>query len=120
MIPISSTTRIFVATGATDMRKSFDGLIALVQDVLEEDPLAGHLFLFRNRRGNRIKILWWDRTGFCIWYKHLQKNTFPFPRSSEGRAEIDARDLAMILEGLEFKTIQKRSVYRLRRESIAA
>lgn len=117
MIPITSTTRIYLATQPTDMRRSFDGLCALTIDVIRENPTSGHLFLFRSRRGEAVKILWWDRTGFAIWYKRLQKSTFRFPPATEGRLEIEARDLMMILEGLEHKDVKKRREFRLKSES---
>jgi len=113
VIPITSTTRIFLATQPTDMRRSFDGLCALTIDIIQESPTSGHLFLFRSRRGEAVKLLWWDRSGFVIWYKRLQKNTFRFPKATEGRLEIEARDLMMILEGLEYKDVTKRRDYRL-------
>lgn len=112
MIPITSTTRIYLATEPTDMRRSFDGLCALTIDIIQESPKSGHLFLFRSRRGEAVKILWWDRTGFAIWYKKLQKGTYRFPASKDGRLEIEARDLMMILEGLEHKEVKKRREYR--------
>jgi len=85
----------------------------LTIDIIQERPTSGHLFLFRSRRGEAVKLLWWDRSGFVIWYKRLQKNTFRFPKATEGRLEIDARDLMMILEGLEYKDVTKRRDYRL-------
>lgn len=93
------------------MRKSFDGLCALVEDVIRAQPMSGHLFLFRSRGGDRLKILWYDRTGYCIWYKRLQKGTFRFPPCADDRVEIDARDLMMILEGLDHRDVKKRPVY---------
>lgn len=113
MIPISSTTRIFLSTQPTDMRRSFDGLCALTVDVIQENPKSGHLFIFRSKRGEAVKILWWDRSGFAIWYKKLQKGTYRFPPAPEGRLEIEARDLMMILEGLEFKDVKRRKEFRL-------
>ena len=77
MLTLPPSTRIFVATKPTDMRKGFDSLAVLVRDFLGEDPLSGHLFVFRNRPGDRLKILWWDRDGLAIWYKRLEEGSFP-------------------------------------------
>ena len=71
MLSISRTTRVFLATAPTDMRKGFDGLFALVENVIREDPFSGHLFVFRNRRRDRLKVLWWDNDGLAIFYKRL-------------------------------------------------
>ena len=79
MLSLSSTTRVFLATEPTDMRKGFDGLFALVENVIREDPFSGHLFVFRNRRRNRLKVLWWDRDGLAIFYKRLESGSYQFP-----------------------------------------
>ncbi len=91
MIGLPPSTRVFLCLPPTDMRKSFDGLAALAVDVVRQEPLSGHLFVFRNRREDRIKVLYWDRTGFCLFYKRLEQGTFRFPAfakaSADGRAE---------------------------------
>jgi transposase len=102
------------------MRKSFDGLAALAVDVVRQEPLSGHLFVFRNRREDRIKVLYWDRTGFCLFYKRLEQGTFRFPRAmtttvADGSAagEIDAAELALILEGIDLNDAVRRKRYRV-------
>ena len=95
------------------MRKSFDGLSAMVREIICADPLSGHLFVFRNRRGDSLKILYWDRDGFAIWYKRLEKGTFKLPSGNCGDMTITHRDLAMLLEGVDFKTVRRRPRYSL-------
>lgn len=90
--------RVFLAAGYTDMRKSINGLSILVARHLEMDPLSGHLFVFCNRRRNMVKILYWDRNGFCLYFKRLEKQFFRWPKDE---CEIDHRQLAWLLEGLE-------------------
>lgn len=102
MLTLPPSTRVFVATRPTDMRKSFDSLAALVRDFLGDDPLSGHLFVFRNRPGDRLKILWWDRDGLAIWYKRLEEGTFRFPAvGEEARLEMSAADLQLVLQGID-------------------
>lgn len=112
MIGFPPAIRIHLATSPTDMRRGFDGLAALVQGYLGEDPLSGNLFVFRNRRGDRLKILWWDRTGYCTWYKRLEKGTFRFPEASATRVEVDAGTLSLILEGIDLQGIRRLPRYR--------
>ena len=85
MIPMPAGTRIWVTCGTTDMRKGFDSLASLVESSLALDPLSGHLFVFRSRRGDRIKVLWWDRDGYCLWYKRLEKGCFRLERLPGGK-----------------------------------
>ena len=101
MIP--STTRIFVCTQRQDMRRSFDALAAVVQQVLAEDPMSGAMFVFANRRANRLKVLWFDRNGYCILYKRLHRALFKLPEGSaeQQTLKIDARALGQILLGVE-------------------
>ena len=100
MLTLPPSVRVFVATGATDMRLGMDGLAALARSRLSLDPLSGHLILFRNRRGDRLKVLVWDRSGFWVLYKRLEKGTFSWPRSpSEGRAELRTSELMLLLSG---------------------
>jgi transposase len=108
MLSLPPSVRIFVATGATDLRKSFDGLSALAQSVLRQDPLSGHLFIFANRRRDRVKILHWDRSGFVLLYKRLEEGTFRVPE----RGEIEARELMMLLEGIDTEDVRERRWYR--------
>jgi transposase len=96
--------RIWVATAPVDMRRGFDRLAEQVRTVLGEDPLSGHLFVFRNRSGERAKILWWDGNGFVLYYKRLERGTFQFPSppSSTGKSvAIESRELMKLLAGLQ-------------------
>jgi transposase len=96
------SVRIYVALGATDLRRSVDGLSAMVREVLRLEPLSGHLFLFRNRRSDRLKILVWDRSGFWVMYKRLERGTFAWPAGGGGEAvELKASDLMLLLSGVE-------------------
>lgn len=94
-----------------DMRKSFAGLTALAQNVMHQDPLSGHLFVFVNRRGNYLKTLYWDRTGFCIWSKRLEQGNFISNWAKTKSREMDYTQLKMLLEGIE-KGRQKKRFYR--------
>jgi transposase len=84
MIPVPAGAQIWVACGATDMRRGFDGLAMMVQDVLERSPYCGHLFVFRGKRADRIKVLWWDGTGLCLYAKRLERGRFVWPLTQEG------------------------------------
>ena len=115
MMSLPGAVRIFACTQPTDMRKSFDGLLALVENILGEDPLSGHLFLFRNRRRDRLKILYWDRDGLAIWYKRLERGSFELPAAVVGesgqaapRIELRADELAMLLGGIELASVRRR------------
>lgn len=112
MLTISPAVRIYLATGATDMRRSIDGLSALVRDRFALDPLSGHLFLFRNRRGDRLKVLAWDRSGFWVLYKRLEQGTFAWPTES-GTAPVEMRsaDLLLLLSGVEITQTRRRRWY---------
>jgi transposase len=107
MLSLPPSTRVFVAAKPTDMRKSFDTLAALVRDFLGEDPLSGHLFVFRNRAGDRLKILWWDRDGLAIWYKRLEEGEFRFTSSGE----ISAADLQLVLQGIDPAKVKRAKRY---------
>jgi transposase len=119
MLTVSRTTRVFLAIEPTDMRKGFDGLFALVENVIQEDPFSGHLFVFRNRRRDRLKLLWWDRDGLAIFYKRLERGGFQFPtdasvgktnqkNGSTQRCEIRSDELAMLLEGIDLSSVKRR------------
>lgn len=121
MLSISRTTKVFLATGPTDMRKGFDGLFALVENVIQQDPFSGHLFVFRNRKRDRLKVLWWDRDGLAIFYKRLEKGAFQFPTDVSVRAkspkaeaadsqrcEIRADELVLLLEGIDLSSVKRR------------
>ena len=90
MIPVPSAARVYVAAGATDMRKGFDGLSALVQETLKKDPFRGHLFVFRGRRGDLVKVLWWDGQGFCLFAKRLNQGRFVWPLVKDGAITLRA------------------------------
>jgi len=111
----SPAVRIFVATAPTNMHLSFDRLAALARDVIHQDPLSGHLFVFQNRLGDRVKILVWDRSGFCLWYKRLEQGVFHFPRAHATHLEIDAADLMLLLDGIELIQATRRARFTLRR-----
>jgi transposase len=109
MILLSSAVRIFLCTRPTDMRKGFDGLTGLVQECFDQDPLTGHLFLFVNRRRDRIKILYFDRDGLALWYKRLEAGSFEIPRTSDRDGiELQATQLALILSGIDLKSARQR------------
>lgn len=111
MLSLPSSVRIFLCLQAAAMRRSFDGLARLVEAFLGADPLSGHLFVFRNRRGDRLKILYWDGDGLAIWYKRLEEGTFRFPSRNERSVRVSAAELAMILEGVELQGVKKRRRY---------
>ena len=111
MLSLPPSVRLFVARGVTDMRKSFDTLAALVIEVIDEDPQSGHLFLFVNRRRDRLKILWWDRSGYCLLAKRLENGQFRvFDRAdgSAGSFEMSASELGLILEGIDLRGARRR------------
>ena len=113
MIGFPASVRVYLSTAPTDMRRSFDGLFALVQQVFQRDPLEGHLYLFLNRRRDRVKILWWDRDGLALYYKRLEAGTYQLPVVAEGTpgAEIDATQLAMLLNGVDLRSAKRRKRY---------
>lgn len=110
MLSLPPSVRVFVCRAPTDMRKSFDGLCALVESVLKRDPFSGHLFVFANRSRDKVKILYWDRSGFFLLYKRLEEGTFWLPEKSE----IDSRELMMLLEGLHESEVRQRRRYQRR------
>ncbi len=127
MLSLPPSVRIFIYTGPTDMRRSFDGLLHMVETLIGEDPLSGHLFLFRNRRRDRIKILFWDNDGLCIWYKRLEVGSYELPSDRHmastnesdqdsnrvpARWEIRADELAMLLGGIDLTSVRRRKRYR--------
>ncbi len=110
---VPPNVRVYLCTLPTDMRKSFDGLQALVTQVFQQNPLDGHLFLFINRRGDRLKILWWDHDGLAIFYKRLEAGTFQLPTLSQevSGIEIDTAQLSMLLSGIDMRSAQRRKRY---------
>jgi len=103
--------RILLCTEPVDMRKSFDGLSALIANQLEENPLSGQLFVFINRRKTQMKILYFDRTGYCIWSKRLEQGQFKFRRSDTGKSSLDGATLKLLLEGIKVKKIRQYKRY---------
>ena len=101
---IPSGTRIWLAAGATDMRRGFDGLASLVQQRLGADAFSGHLFIFRGRRGDRVKLLWWDGDGMCLLAKRLERGRFVWPQAADGSVHLSAAQLSMLLEGIDWSS----------------
>ena len=108
MIPVPSNTRVWLAAGVTDMRKGFAGLSAQAEAVMRENPYSGHLFVFRGRRGDLLKIIWWDGQGACLFSKRLEKGRFVWPSPASGKVHVTAAQLAMLLEGIDWR-MPKRS-----------
>jgi len=112
MLTLPPSVRIFVCLEATDRRKGFDGLVAVTREMLREDPFSGHVFVFFNRRRDRVKTLLWDRSGLCVWYKRIEKGRFHLAALDAHRrgrhAEIEAAELALILEGIDLKGAKRR------------
>jgi len=102
----STGVKVYLGLGKTDMRKSIDSLSVLVSSYLEQNPFSGHLFAFCNGRRTILKILYWDRNGFCLWHKRLEKNRFRWPESEEQLRELSARELGWLLEGLDIEQAQ--------------
>ena len=114
MLTLGPRTRVFVALGATDMRKSFDTLAQEVRAALDEDPLGGSLFAFSNRRRTRIKVLWFDRGGFWLLARRLERGTFAWPKTSSvdaRRVELRASELAALLDGIDLSGARRRAWY---------
>ena len=117
MLSLSPSVRIFVSTKPVDMRRSFDGLFALVESTIKQDPYSGALFLFKSRRGNVLKALWWDFDGWAIFAKRLEVGTFRFPdvRFVDGNyepVEIERAELLMLLEGIDTDSVKRLKRYR--------
>ena len=103
MIPVSSNTKVWLAAGVTDMRRGFNTLAAQTERVLAEDPYSGHLFVFRGRRGDLLKIIWWDTQGACLFMKRLERGRFVWPAAKDGKVSVTAAQLAMLLEGIDWR-----------------
>ena len=109
MLSLGGSHRVFLCCAPIDFRKAHDGLTAVIRDQFKDDPFSGDVFAFFNRARDRIKLMVWDRNGFWLLYKRLEKGTFPFAVKGEGRVEIEQGELAMILEGIEWKKAKKSS-----------
>jgi transposase len=113
VLTLPPSTRVFVATAPADMRRSFDGLLALVREFVgDDDPLAGHLFVFRSKRGDRLKVLWWDRDGLALFYKRLEVGSYTFPAAGGARLEMTTADLQLVLQGIDPHTVPRTKRYR--------
>jgi transposase len=114
MIHLPASVRVYLCLSPCDMRRSFDGLHALVRDHLQLDPFAGHLYLFANKRKDRLKLLYWDRDGFAIWAKRLEAGSYAIPCGEPGsrRIEITSEELSALLSGIDLSTVTRRKRYR--------
>jgi len=104
MISLPSGVKVFIATAAMDMRKSFDGMAYLVDKELKKDVYSGQIFVFCNKRGDKIKIFYWDRNGYCCWYKRLERGVFRLPKVSGKSFCVSSAELGLILEGIDLTT----------------
>jgi transposase len=104
MIPVPANTRVWLAAGVTDMRRGFTTLAAQAEATLKQNLLTGHLFVFRGRRGDLIKIIWWDGQGACLFSKRLEQGRFVWPSAKEGKIALTAAQLAMLLEGIDWRS----------------
>ena len=103
MIPVPSSTRVWLASGVTDMRKGFPGFAAQAERVLKADPYSGHLFIYRGRRGDLIEMIWWDGQGACLFSKRLERGRFVWPSASDGKIVMTPAQLSMLLEGIDWR-----------------
>ena len=107
MIGLSTGARVWLAAGVTDMRTGFDGLAKIVKTSLAEDPYSGQLFVFRGRRGDRIKMLWYDGDGLCLFAKRLERGKFVWPRATSGVVSLSPAQLAMLVEGIDWRRVER-------------
>lgn len=103
MITLPAGSQIWIAAGVTDLRRGFTGLSAIVQTKLEQNPFGGHVFVFRGRRGDLIKILWWDSDGLCLFAKRLERGRFIWPKAENGTVALTRAQLSMLLEGIDWR-----------------
>ena len=103
MIALPSQTQIWIAAGVTDLRRGFAGLSGMVQTKLEQDPFSGHVFVFRGRRGDLIKLIWWDGDGQCLFAKKLERGRFVWPQATNGTVFLTRAQLSMLLEGIDWR-----------------
>jgi transposase len=114
VLNLSELVRIYVCLAPMDMRKSFDSLAAVVREGLGYDPLSGHLFVFRSRRGDRVKLLWWDCDGLTLYYRRLEKGTFRFPTANDPEArsiEVSSQELSLVLWGIDPASVKRQPRY---------
>jgi transposase len=107
MIALPAGTRVWLAAGVTDMRKGMDGLAALAQTTLAQNPFAGHVFVFRGRRGDLVKLVWFDGDGMCLFAKRLERGRFVWPQAASGSVSLSAAQLSMLLEGIDWRRPQR-------------
>ena len=107
MIALPAGTRVWLAAGVTDMRKGMDGLAALAQTSLNENPFSGHVFVFRGKRGDLVKLLWWSGDGLCLMHKRLERGRFVWPQADSGSVSLTAAQLSMLLEGIDWRRPQR-------------
>lgn len=107
MIGLPAGTKVWIAAGVTDMRKGMDGLAALAQTVLEQNPFSGHVFVFRGRRGDLVKLVWFDGDGLCLFAKRLERGRFIWPQANSGTVSLTAAQLSMLLEGIDWRRPQR-------------
>lgn len=112
MLTLPPSVKIWCSTSPTDLRRGFDGLSGLVRSQLHADPLSGHLFVFFNRKADRLKVLYWDRDGMCIWYKRLERGRFHFPTAEDACLELTPGQLQMILDGIDVERVRRFKRYR--------
>ena len=119
MIGLALGVKVFLCTAPTDMRRGFDGLSGMAESLMQQDPLSGHLFVFRNRNRDKLKILYWDQDGLAIWYKRLEQGTFQFPSDGKTQEEVAAgvefsnSELSLLLGGIDLRTARRRKRYEL-------
>lgn len=107
MMELPTGVNIFFAVKPISMHRSFDGLSLMVQEVLNENPLSSHLFVFRNKLADKIKLIWWDRNGFIIYYKRLEKGRFKFPKPNQVCLELTELELQLLLDGIDFTRLKR-------------
>ena len=107
MIPVPVSTKVWLAAGVTDMRRGFVTLAAQAEKTLKQDPFSGHLFVFRGQRGDLIKVIWWDGQGACLFAKRLERGRFVWPSATEGKVALTPAQLAMLLEGIDWRVPQR-------------
>jgi len=123
MIGLALGVKVFLCTAPTDMRRGFDGLSGMAESLMQQDPLSGHLFVFRNRNRDKLKILYWDQDGLAIWYKRLEQGTFQFPTDGKTQEEVAAgveisnSELSLLLGGIDLRTARRRKRYELPKNS---
>ena len=107
MIEPPAGTKIWIAAGFTDLRRGFDGLSAQVQNTLQQQPFSGHIFVFRGRRGDIVKLLWWDGDGLCLFAKRLERGRFIWPKVESGTVQLSRAQLSMLLEGIDWRRVER-------------